>query len=117
MRLRRAGRASRGPLNADVRWRQETALPNSLSPWIEVTSVDGHVCVETSDEALFDFLDDYFVEQVGLVPDARFLEPTVTAPRRQQLLFDPSVPPETIEKALGVFSRAEIERIVKSNAP
>lgn len=92
------------------------ALANSLSPWIEVTSVDGYTCVETSDDALFDFLDDYFVEQVGLVPDARFLEPTLTVPRRQQLLFDPSVSPETIEKALSVLSRAEIERILKSNA-
>jgi hypothetical protein len=81
-----------------------------------VTSIDGHVCVETYDDELFDFLDDYFNEQVGLDHSARFLEPTLTSPRRQQLLFDPTVPLDTIEKALDVLSRAEIEHIVKLNA-
>jgi hypothetical protein len=91
-------------------------MPNALSPWVEVGMQDGLVFVQTHDFELYDFLEDYFAERVGLETWYRVLEPTFTSPAQHQLLFPGGVSLPVVESALSAIDPVEVQRIVRLNA-
>jgi hypothetical protein len=91
-------------------------MTSSLAPWIEVVRRDGQTIVQTTDFEIFDFLDDYFLETVGIDYTYVLARPTPTSPGHHQLIFDAEVPFKEIEDALSALDPSEIRRMAQINA-
>jgi hypothetical protein len=90
-------------------------VTSSLSPWIQVVCRDGQTIVQTSEYEVFDFLDDYFLESIGLDYTYVLTRPTESTPGSHQLIFSADVPLKVVEDALSALDPLEIRRMAEIN--
>ena len=90
-------------------------MTSSLTPWIEVVRQDDQIIVQTRDFELFDFLDDYFLEKLGIDYTYVHTRSTATKVAHHQLVFPPEVTSKVIEDALAGLDPLEVRRIAELN--
>jgi len=81
---------------------------------ISISECDGHPVIAVDDYELFDFLDDFFVEQ-GIEPAFVSTAPGQNGPELHTIRFNSPHTAQSLLRLLGQIPASEIERVYALN--